>query len=162
MAYTDIRDLLVRPSWLTIVPGSHQCWQCRRRAKNQNGQARQDARPYFCNRWCRFIYVSTLVKRHRVAVCPSCLRAPNLPHRPNCIVEICEKTNWRCALCGDPVDPSLQEPDPRRPTFDHVMPRASGGVKTNDNLRLTHAICNAERRRLSDDAWRKKTGFSPL
>jgi hypothetical protein len=162
MAYADIRDLFVQPDWLAIIPGLHQCWQCRRRSEDPRGQPNQDTRSYFCNRWCRFAYVSALVQRHGVAVCPSCFSATGQPHRPNCLVEICEKTSWRCALCGDPVDPSLREPDPRRPTFDHVRPQAEGGIKTDDNLRLTHFQCNVERRWLSDDDWRQKTGFSPL
>ena len=162
MAYSDIRDLFVWPDWLTLKPGFHQCWHCRTQRRTARDQPAQDTRPYFCNRWCRLIYVTALLERHGSAVCPACFCSPGQPHRSNCAIEIGKKTNWRCALCGNPVDRTLREPDPRRPTFDHIVPQAEGGIKTDDNLRLAHSGCNGERRRMSDTAWQEKTGFSPL
>ncbi len=52
--------------------------------------------------------------------------------------------NWRCWLCGDPVDPELTR-GPWSPTMDHVTPRRRGGKTAADNLRLAHRSCNNRR-----------------
>ena len=75
------------------------------------------------------------------------------------MVPICLKTGWRCGLCGDAVDLSLKDPDPGRPTFDHIQLKSQGGPRTLDNLRLAHAGCNKARDWLSDEEWYELTGF---
>ena len=51
------------------------------------------------------------------------------------------RDNYTCQLCGDPVDPT--HPDPQlRPNADHKIPKAAGGGRTQDNLQVTHRLCN--------------------
>lgn len=51
-----------------------------------------------------------------------------------------------CAICGEPLDRHLRDPQhPRYVTFDHIVPRAAGGVDRLDNLRLAHRSCNTAR-----------------
>lgn len=54
----------------------------------------------------------------------------------------------RCALCGEAMPRHRFEVEhatvwkKRRPSFDHIVPRAKGGADTPDNLQLAHADCN--------------------
>lgn len=57
-------------------------------------------------------------------------------------VEIFERDNWRCQLCGKPVDKALVYPDPFSPSLDHVVPVANGGGHTRLNCQLAHLRCN--------------------
>jgi 5-methylcytosine-specific restriction endonuclease McrA len=61
----------------------------------------------------------------------------------------------RCAICGEPM-PQTRWQTPhatvwkkRRPTFDHIRPRAKGGLDEAANLQLAHAACNWTK----GDAW---------
>ena len=48
-----------------------------------------------------------------------------------------------CALCGLPIDYSLQFPDPWSFTADHIIPIAKGGHPSAlDNLQPAHLRCN--------------------
>jgi 5-methylcytosine-specific restriction endonuclease McrA len=64
----------------------------------------------------------------------------------------------RCAICGEPMpETRWQTPHAtvwkkRRPTFDHIRPRAKGGADEADNLQLAHADCN----------WRKGAAWRGL
>jgi 5-methylcytosine-specific restriction endonuclease McrA len=62
----------------------------------------------------------------------------------------------RCAICGEPM-PATRWETPhatvwkkRRPTLDHVRPRAKGGSDAPSNLQLAHAACNW----IKGDDWR--------
>lgn len=57
-------------------------------------------------------------------------------------LEIFERDNWVCGICGGHVDPGLVWPDPWSATLDHVVPLSKGGPHTRANTQLAHARCN--------------------
>jgi 5-methylcytosine-specific restriction protein A len=46
-----------------------------------------------------------------------------------------------CAICGDTIDFATRD-KARRPSLDHVVPRALGGTDDISNLQLSHFHCN--------------------
>jgi HNH endonuclease len=51
-----------------------------------------------------------------------------------------------CALCHEPVDYSVKDPEnPACWTFDHIIPRSEGGRSVPANLRIAHKRCNEAR-----------------
>lgn len=58
---------------------------------------------------------------------------------------ICERDGWRCWLCGEAIDASLQPPARMAGTVDHVVPLANGGSDDDDNVRAAHLTCNSRR-----------------
>ena len=48
----------------------------------------------------------------------------------------------RCRICGEPVDPTTQPPDPSAATIDHVVALARGGEHSYRNTQLAHLGCN--------------------
>lgn len=57
-----------------------------------------------------------------------------------------------CQLCGH----SMRHLDPEHLQVDHVTPWSAGGSDRTDNLRLTHAICNARRSNFHHDQDREQ------
>lgn len=60
-------------------------------------------------------------------------------------VEVYERDGWICGLCGEPVNPGLQWPDPLSVSLDHVVPVSLGGPHTRANTRCSHLGCNSRR-----------------
>lgn len=58
---------------------------------------------------------------------------------------IFERDEWRCWICGEPVDRQVSWPHPQYPTLDHVMPLSKGGIHDPSNLRCAHNACNQRR-----------------
>ncbi|MDB5351003.1 MAG: hypothetical protein JWN86_2250 [Planctomycetota bacterium] len=50
-----------------------------------------------------------------------------------------------CRICGEPVDFSKRQPDPRAATIDHVRALTRGGPHSYENTQLAHYRCNAEK-----------------
>lgn len=54
----------------------------------------------------------------------------------------------KCALCGEAMPahrfetPHARVWAKRRPTLDHIRPRAKGGTDAPENIQLAHAACN--------------------
>lgn len=61
---------------------------------------------------------------------------------PICYAEIRERDGMICQICGLPVDEYLKHPDHFSLSFDHAVPLSKGGTHTNDNLQVSHLICN--------------------
>lgn len=61
------------------------------------------------------------------------------------IVELGDRDGWVCHLCLRPVYRSYRAPDPRSPTFDHLIPVSDHGNDAPENLRLAHWRCNSSR-----------------
>lgn len=57
-----------------------------------------------------------------------------------------ERDGWRCGICSEAVDPSLEFPHPRSASLDHIIPLAEGGPHTWNNVQLAHFICNSHKR----------------
>lgn len=60
-------------------------------------------------------------------------------------VEIFERDEWRCWLCGGATVPHARGHDPLRPSLDHVVPLARGGTHTRANVRCAHLRCNLKK-----------------
>ena len=58
-------------------------------------------------------------------------------------VEIFERDEWTCKLCGIPVNRETELPHPFAPTLDHVIPLVQGGQHTRDNTQCAHFYCNS-------------------
>lgn len=63
--------------------------------------------------------------------------------KPRFRYAIYKRDDWTCQLCGESVERVSK--GPWRPTLDHIVPRSKGGPDTWENLRLSHAWCNAVR-----------------
>lgn len=61
------------------------------------------------------------------------------------IGELGRRDGWRCHLCRKRVRRHFVAPDPRSPTFDHLVPVSAGGDDSPGNLRLAHFGCNSRR-----------------
>lgn len=59
--------------------------------------------------------------------------------------EIFERDNWKCGLCGKPVNKRLKHPDPGSASLDHIIPLSRGGSHTRDNVQLAHLRCNCSK-----------------
>jgi hypothetical protein len=76
--------------------------------------------------------------------CPDC----RLPPRPRGNAfeptrqRIAERDGWRCAICHEPIDPSLKRPHPMALHVGHVTARVEGGADRDANYAATHADCN--------------------
>lgn len=60
-------------------------------------------------------------------------------------LEVHERDQWICQLCGTPTLREWVKGDLRSPTLDHIMPRSLGGSDDIGNLRTAHWLCNAIR-----------------
>jgi len=57
-------------------------------------------------------------------------------------VEVYQRDNWVCRLCGYVIDSTLRFPDDMAATLDHITPLALGGTHTYENVGAAHARCN--------------------
>jgi 5-methylcytosine-specific restriction endonuclease McrA len=54
-----------------------------------------------------------------------------------------EAQNWRCCYCGIRMEGTGTDWD--APTFEHIVPRAKGGLDEIDNLAISCRLCNERR-----------------
>lgn len=57
---------------------------------------------------------------------------------------------WRearglCGICAEPIDPSIEWPDPMSLTLDHIVPLSRGGEHSYENAQPAHAACNSRK-----------------
>lgn len=57
-------------------------------------------------------------------------------------LEIYERDEWVCQLCGGRIDPDLAGPHSMSKTTDHIMPLSKGGLHEIGNLQSAHLGCN--------------------
>lgn len=60
-------------------------------------------------------------------------------------LDVFERDNWTCHLCGDAIDPRLRGDNWWRATLDHLLPLSKGGSHTLDNVASAHWRCNMDR-----------------
>ena len=60
-------------------------------------------------------------------------------------LEIFERDNWTCHICGQLVDRALSGRSPMGATIDHLVPLYEGGQHSRANVALAHNSCNAKR-----------------
>lgn len=51
----------------------------------------------------------------------------------------------KCFCCGEPLNLSTKPSKPHSVTFEHILPRRSGGDSSLENLSLSHKSCNNKR-----------------
>lgn len=59
--------------------------------------------------------------------------------------EIGDRDGWVCQLCREPVDSSLDYPDPWSASVDHVVPLSEGGDDVRSNVQIAHLRCNLKK-----------------
>ena len=57
-------------------------------------------------------------------------------------IEIFERDDWLCGICGTAIAPERTYPDPHSVSLDHVLPLARGGAHTRSNVQAAHLQCN--------------------
>lgn len=62
---------------------------------------------------------------------------------------IFERDGGICQICFNPVDPTLPMNHEERAALDHIERFRDHGDESDDNLRLTHQICNEIRERMA-------------
>lgn len=55
------------------------------------------------------------------------------------------RDNGLCQLCQEPVLLTVQHPDPKSLSIDHIVPLSKGGVHAFYNLQLAHLSCNVKK-----------------
>ena len=55
---------------------------------------------------------------------------------------IFERDNFMCGLCLEPIDPTLEYPNPGSASIDHILPMSLGGSTAPDNVQAAHLSCN--------------------
>lgn len=60
-------------------------------------------------------------------------------------LQVHERDQWTCQLCGTPTLREWVRGDMRSPTLDHIVPRSLGGSDDIANLRTAHWLCNSIR-----------------
>lgn len=67
-------------------------------------------------------------------------RTGNRPYRRNRAAILRGATT--CHLCGQPIDPGLDQYHPMSGTAHHLIPHSRGGTDDQDNLVPAHLECN--------------------
>lgn len=67
---------------------------------------------------------------------------PGARQEPYSRKAIFARDGWLCHLCGNPVPPELEHPDPLCASVDHVVPLSRGGDDTAENVACSHLVCN--------------------
>lgn len=57
-------------------------------------------------------------------------------------LELFEKYDWVCNICGKRINKRLRFPNIMAATVEHVIPLSKGGTHTWDNVRPAHGLCN--------------------
>jgi len=60
-------------------------------------------------------------------------------------LQVFERDNWTCHICGDSVDPDLDRSHEMGATIDHITPISKGGLDELDNVSLAHWFCNRKK-----------------
>ena len=62
------------------------------------------------------------------------------------IMVLCEKDEWICRICGNPVEKNKIKDRKEGPSIDHIVPLSKGGSHTWKNVQLAHRSCNFSKR----------------
>lgn len=60
-------------------------------------------------------------------------------------VTLFELFGWTCIICKEEIDRRRRCPDWRAATVEHIVPLASGGTHTWDNVGPAHYKCNMDK-----------------
>lgn len=59
--------------------------------------------------------------------------------------DVYERDFFVCSICGHPINPLLQHPDPLAVTLEHIFPISKGGTHSVKNCAPAHGICNTRK-----------------
>lgn len=59
--------------------------------------------------------------------------------------DVFDECNWKCGICGLPVDKFLKYPNKLSASLDHIIPLAKGGKHVRKNVQLAHLLCNMKK-----------------
>ena len=151
------------------VQGRRRCRQCHNERNRRSGAkvraavaAVRAARPCvgcgfrigpdrtkFCSARC------SAVEHRRIQTDRERADAAGVAFEPVHRLEIYERDGWTCQLCSLPVSWFLCWPHDWSPVLDHRMPLVLGGDHVAANVQLAHAICNASKRALGPEEFRR-------
>lgn len=94
-----------------------------------------DPRHRFCSRSCRYKAWDYSRRATKDA-------SERVPYRRT---DIFERDGWKCGLCRDRIDPSLEHPHPLAASIDHIVPLSLGGDDTPANVQAAHLVCNCRK-----------------
>ena len=60
-------------------------------------------------------------------------------------IEIYERDNWKCHLCGKKIDRKHKWPHSLSPSLDHIVPISLGGGHLRTNVKAAHLGCNSSK-----------------
>jgi 5-methylcytosine-specific restriction endonuclease McrA len=63
-------------------------------------------------------------------------------YEPISKVLVFQRDSYRCGICGEQTDHTVDFPDPLAPTLDHVVPMSKGGPHLYSNVQCAHFECN--------------------
>lgn len=115
---------------------------------------RKDRSNKFCSRKCycerlniKEVNVNTLEYQSRISDLQHIRKAKRLGVKYEKIdpLEIYEKSNWTCGICGEKIDKNLNYPEIMSASLDHIIPFSKGGTHTKENVRASHLHCNISR-----------------
>lgn len=122
------------------------CRRCHREFTPAYGDKRRD----YCSRSC--LRAATKSGTHRKRA-----RRAGVAYEPVSSLEVFERDNWRCCICGGKTRKDLVgSVHPLAPTLDHRVPLSRGGPHTYANTQCAHRKCN------TDKAARSSRGQLPL
>jgi 5-methylcytosine-specific restriction endonuclease McrA len=100
-------------------------------------------RPWASKGFCRSHYTSDWARRnpqrHNEHKLKRKAQKRQNGYEPINPVEIFERDNWLCYICGFPVST-------KDASLDHVIPLIDGGPHYKSNVKTTHRICNIRKR----------------
>lgn len=113
---------------------TYQCKECGEDFTPDYG----DTRTTYCSETCSRKHLRRNAKyRRRVRMKEQFVERVSL-------TKICERDNFTCQLCNEPVDMSLEGTSERlAPSLDHIKPLAKGGEHSYANTQLAHHYCNS-------------------
>jgi 5-methylcytosine-specific restriction endonuclease McrA len=134
--------------------------QCYRRAMNARQRGRPIIRgqvglPFDCD-WCgsRAVPGQNCGPSSRRFCCRRCKHSWHRAHdrkraeqfgvqyEPISKVLVFQRDSYRCGICGEQTDHTVDFPDPLAPTLDHVVPMSKGGPHLYSNVQCAHFECN--------------------
>ncbi len=63
-------------------------------------------------------------------------------HEPYKDIDVFERDNWVCGVCGQKINKRLKHPNPRSKSIDHIIAISAGGPDAPINLQPAHLRCN--------------------
>lgn len=88
-------------------------------------------------------------QRRDKKLCDRCRRSKHKRHHSS-VGYLAKRDGTDCGICGETVDLALRHPDLMSPSVDHIMPVALGGSNDEDNLQLSHLVCNLTKQARAD------------